>query len=187
MRPGAFAAAVAGRHRAAAGRLSRLPLVLSLPGRPAARSVGTVSRHLHQHRRVRVAISVRHSTLVTRGSIVHRLERATTEVRRERILAASPARSTALVPVIHRSARGQRVMATAAPVQRVVRGKVAEAPATPAKEPATMVSAARERAAFRAAPTPVSLPSLELDRVTDHVLKSLDRRMSSWRDRRGRT
>jgi hypothetical protein len=72
----------------------------------------------------------------------------------------------------------------APPLPLVVRRRSVDQPAAaPTVSPS---AAATPRVRQLATPGPSGFPAGELDRVADHVLKSLDRRMSSWRERRGK-
>lgn len=187
MRPGPFAASIAGRYGRAPRRFGGAAMVLLGSRRPGAPGRGAWVRHEHLHRALRVAIRVGHSTMVDRRSSVVRHEGARAAPFVDRLITRTVTRPAAVSPVIRRASPPARPPAPHPPVARVVRNR------PPQPEPARAGPEAREdappvRAGF-AAPTPVatSLPPLELARVTDHVLRSLDRKMSSWRDRRGRS
>jgi hypothetical protein len=33
---------------------------------------------------------------------------------------------------------------------------------------------------------PTAMPAIDLEQLTDHVMRQMDRRMTAWRERRGR-
>ena len=180
MRPGAFAAAVAGRHRTASGRMSRPALVLMRPSRSA--------RHEHIPRSLRLNVRVNHSAFIDRRLSIVRQERTPGGAGLERIVTRTLTRPTTLSPVIHPTPQAIRAATQVAPVTRVVREHSPQA--EPAREPSEArhdIKPIRPGLVFSPPPASAVLPPVELERVTDHVLRSLDRRMSSWRDRRGRS
>ena len=188
MRPGAFASAVAGRHSLASVRLNRPPLVLMASRRHIVGRPTRSARHEHIHRSWRLNVRVSHSTFVDRRSSIARQVRTEGSAGLERIVTRTVTRHTTLAPVIHRTPQAIPVTPQVAPVSRVMRER------SPRAEPAPAPSEARYdikpiRPGIVSSPPPAAavLPPVELDRVTDHVLRSLDRRMSSWRDRRGKS
>ena len=176
MRADAFARAVAGRHGVAAGHSRRPALVWLASRRP-------------MHRLLRVSVRVHHATFVDRRSSVVRQELAAGPAFLDRIIPLrTPTRPVMVSPVIQAISQPARVDAKVPAVPRVMRDPA------PVTETAFAPSAPRDdikpiRPWINASPPPASptLPSSELQRVTDHVLRSLDRQMSSWRDRRGRS
>jgi hypothetical protein len=185
----AFARAVAGRHAAASGHSRRPALVLLASRRPMTPRRASAARHEHLHRSLRVSVKVHHATFVDRRSSVVRQELAAGPAFLERIIPRrTPTRPIMVAPVIQAISQPARVAAQVSDVPRVMRDRA------PATEFAFAPSAPRDdikpiRPWINASPPPTSptLPSSELQRVTDHVLRSLDRQMSSWRDRRGRS
>lgn len=188
MKPGAFAKAVAGRHGAAPGRLSRSVLVLRGSRRASPRHGIAGARHVHHHRSVRVVLNFRHLELGQRGSpVVHSTVQAAPLP--PRIVARTAPRTVSVTRVEHRVPVPGRTAARAASAPDLVPRRAAQIEAMQETRPTPRLETAQVRERFQVQPQPVptALPRLELERVTDHVLRSLDRRMSSWRDRRGRT
>jgi hypothetical protein len=113
-----------------------------------------------------------------------RLERlAARGVRVERAGGAPTPRPTSAAPRLP----GAPAVPLAAPVPRVVRRAAAPAPRTADDDGAPRMSAS-VRAAW---PAPASSPprplgDAEVDRVADHVMRTIDRRLLALRERRGR-
>ena len=188
MRPGAFAAAVAGRHRTASGRMSRPALVLMASRRHIVVRPSRSARHEHIPRSLRLNVRVDHSAFIDRRLSIVRQERTPGGAGLERIVTRTVTRPTTLSPVIHPTPQAIRAATQVAPVTRVVREHSPQA--EPAREPSEArhdIKPIRPGLVFSPPPASAVLPPVELERVTDHVLRSLDRRMSSWRDRRGRS
>ena len=173
MKPGAFASSVAARHGAAKGRLSRPSLVLVGTRRTSPRQGIAIARHLHHHRSVRVVLS----------STVHAAPLPA------RLMTRTVQRTITATRVEHRVPVPARVTAGAASTQGIVvkRSSPSEGAQKAQAVPRLETKPSRERFQVQPQAAPVALPPLELERVTDHVLKSLDRRMTSWRERRGKS
>jgi len=180
MRPGAFAAAVAGRYGAARGRISRSSLVLLGPRRPSP-------GHVHRHRSIRAVLNFRHLELGQRRStVVHSTVHAAPLP--ARILTRTIPRTIVATRVEQRVGVPERGAVKGATTQGLVvreRRPLEQTQQTQAAQPATKPQL--NRVTVQPKTVPAALPPLELARVTDHVLRSLDRQMSSWRERRGKS
>jgi hypothetical protein len=173
MRPGAFAAAVAGRYCAARQRFNRPSFVLLGSRRPSRRDGIAGARHVHHHRSVRVVLnSIVHAAPLPARLVTRTVQRTITATRVE-----------------HRVPVPARVTAGAASTQGIVvkRSSPSEGAQKTQAVPRLEIKPSRERFQVQPQAAPVARPPLELERVTDHVLKSLDRRMTSWRERRGKS
>lgn len=191
--PARFAAAVAGRHGRRAARVPAAPVV-PLVGR---RAPVVVHRHLAWSTRVAVHVARPESRrrepgipLVATSAPAARVARGLAplaEPRRdapaERIRAAArriEAGPPGAVPAssVARPPGGAPVVPRVPTVVRRVR------PTAPAGDhPAAPAARARGPAAA----TPVELSPVEVGRVTEHVLRTLDRRVVALRERQGRS
>ena len=130
--------------------------------------VGDASRaELHRARRSTVALGI----VTTDRSTRNRSPRPRVEQRRLRCRAAAPARAAS----------------TQRPCPETALLPIEATPADAGRAARPRPGANRERFQVQPSAAPAALPPLELARVTEHVLESLDRRMSSWRERRGRS
>jgi hypothetical protein len=176
----AFASAIASRHGTAPGRAPHAAVQLLHPRVPVIRSRVTGSRAIYHRWSVRVSLGLRQ--VPRRWSEQPPSIRTLLPVRNER---RNPGRLTAetLAKRLPLVLGGLSPRATP-PMPLVVRRHPASAQTAP--QVPSIARSARELPASRTAVLPTILPVGELDRVTDHVLRSLDRRMSSWRERRGK-
>lgn len=189
-RPSSFARAIVARHVMRAGALPHLRRVFLHRARPARRVArgGAIAvwpsrprTDVHLHVALRLAIAGASNALTAghgrrvdprpqevvivapphRVLLERTVERIATAARRHEHSAARPTRAFDAVP---------RVTKRAAPAVELSMTTRAPIPAAPRAVPAA----------------PVSLDAREVARVTDAVIESMDRRMLSYRERRGR-
>jgi hypothetical protein len=189
MMPSVFAAAVAWRHGAGTGAWRRAALVLRRAVVPRVHRRVAPVRQTHQHLTARIVLHPLHTQTVLRHSTtVREAARAGRDLPPRIVTRAAAQPAPARSPERAAPAAAGFPMALARPVPMITRRA---APVEPSAPVAAMPSrpGPREPDAIAAAvrTPPSALPALELERVTDHVLRSLDRRLSSWRDRRGKS
>jgi hypothetical protein len=141
----------------------------------------------HRRLSVRIAVHVRQPHLVVRHSTTLREPARSTRALPGRIGARALASSARTRPAERQTPAVHGILLPA--IQRVPmitrRSAPAEVAEHAAAEPGRPASRPADAIAAPARTPPSALPAVELQRVTDHVLRSLDRRLSAWRDRRG--
>lgn len=187
-----FAAGIAARHGSTSvrprgvARVVASARVIAVAGRGVGRGtlqLALTVRHAH-------AIERFHQTVErSRRSIVERVTRhevtAARTIERTQRVEALPARAVAPQRAADASppdTAPRPAVALAAPaVARVMRQpNVVATPAdTPVRAPRAAPPSSR--------PQPLSLPAHEIARVTDEVMRSIDRRLGAYRERRGRS
>ncbi len=182
----AFAAAISRRHAGGTARWPRASLVLCRATPRAVHRAAAVVLHRHSHAGARLQLHLRHGPMDARRSFI--------TLRQQVIVRNTAARTmprTAIDPPdpIAQAVPSRAPSAPMAASQVPMVTRRGPAFDRPSESPSRQASRepSRDAATPPVRPAPVNLPAVELDRVTDHVLRSLDRRLGSWRDRRGRS
>ena len=190
MKSAVFSAAVVARHAARGSRPSCGAMVLVRSRIHAIPIRAGLVRHLHQRWTVKFSIHGRRMNYAVKAlSLVERtLNRSFVTHHRISVNQGRRGHPSASAPVEPLRLVTRRPTApTQTSVPLVIRRPTPRNSGPPSSSPEVRpTSRTRESVPAQSGVPVTALPAGELDRVTDHVIRNLDRRLSSWRERRGK-